>query len=181
MQEGPIEAIDNQMGRRNIADIDRIDLRRKKAEIVRKLAKENLKTSTGGSIPWPLAILPKAAINTRKIQAKSAGVGERTYDAGVAVLEAHDKGKVSDSDAASIVKLGQMLEKNPPNKGMKGKKFTGSKMEPVKDDTPTLADQGLDKKISSRSKMLAPAREGEPKSPPVGDLNSVASRTRARG
>jgi len=37
------------------------------------MAKEKLKTSTGGVKPQPLAISPKADINTRKVLAKAAG------------------------------------------------------------------------------------------------------------
>ena len=75
--------IDNQHGRRNVEAIDRIALQARKEEIVARKARENLKTSTGGSNSRPLAKLPKAeAINTRATVAKAAGVGERTYDAG---------------------------------------------------------------------------------------------------
>jgi len=67
--------IDNQKGRRNIADIDRIALSSKRVEIVsRGKAKENLKTPTGGLTS---AKLPKSQkpIDTRKESAKAAGVG----------------------------------------------------------------------------------------------------------
>jgi 16S rRNA G966 N2-methylase RsmD len=86
--------IDNQFGRRNLADIDRIALARKRESVLKPLAKENLKTSTGGISPQPLAKLPKAAIDTRKEAAKSAGVGERTYDAGKLILDAAEKGEI---------------------------------------------------------------------------------------
>jgi hypothetical protein len=73
--------IDNQKGRRNVANIDRIALAAKRESIVARKAKANLKTSSGGSHPRPLAKLPKAEkTNTRRESAKAAGVGERTYD-----------------------------------------------------------------------------------------------------
>lgn len=87
--------IDNQFGRRNLADIDRIALARKKEEVLKPIARDNLVTSTGGSNPQPLAKLPKAAIDTRKESAKTAGVGERTYDAGKLILDAAANGEIA--------------------------------------------------------------------------------------
>jgi hypothetical protein len=40
------------------------------------------------------------------------------------------------------------MEKNTGAKGSKGKQFTGSLVEPVKDATPTLAELNIDKKTS---------------------------------
>ena len=79
----PLAGIENQFGRRNLADIDRISLAVKREDIISKKAKANLKTPTGGRGMTP-AKLPKSkpAVDTRKESAKSAGVGERTYDAG---------------------------------------------------------------------------------------------------
>ena len=67
-------------------DIDRIALARKREDVLRPIAKENLKVATGGLTS---AKLPKSqpAIDTRKESAKTAGVGERTYDAGKLVLK----------------------------------------------------------------------------------------------
>jgi hypothetical protein len=72
--------IDNQSGRRNLHEYDRIVLQDKRREIVQKQAKENLKTPTGGLTS---AKLPKSQkpIDTRKVLAKAARVGERTFDA----------------------------------------------------------------------------------------------------
>lgn len=91
--------IENQMGRRNLADIDRINLARRKEDIVRLKAKANQATSTGGSSPQLSANLPKAEskVDTRKEVAKAAGVGERTYDAGKAILEAVESGELDAS------------------------------------------------------------------------------------
>jgi len=44
-------------------------------------------------------------------------------------------------------RLGELLREGPRNVGAKGSKVTGSKREPVKDTTPTLASQGIDKKL----------------------------------
>lgn len=52
-------------------------------------------------------------------------------------------------------KLGEILAAMPKNQGAKGSTVTGTKREPVKDDTPTLADLGIDKKTSSRAQQLA--------------------------
>lgn len=41
------------------------------------------------------------------------------------------------------------------NRGAKGSRVTGSEREPVKDDRPTLAEAGVDKKLSSRAQRLA--------------------------
>ena len=89
--------IANQFGRRNLADIDRIALARKREEVLRPLAKENLssagKSAGKGRPKQPLAKLPNP-IDTRKESAKSAGVGERTYDAGKLILDAAEKGEI---------------------------------------------------------------------------------------
>lgn len=87
--------IDNQKGRRNVSEIDRIMLSSKREEIISRKAKVNLKTSTGGNAPRPLAKLPKAAkVNTRRESAKAAGVGERTYDAGKLILKSVEDGTI---------------------------------------------------------------------------------------
>lgn len=71
------------------------------------------------------------------------------------------KNKQLEIDAAEIRiraerRLGEMLKEMEKNKGAKGiKPITGSKREPVKDTTPTLAEIGIDKKLSSRSQKLA--------------------------
>jgi site-specific DNA-methyltransferase (adenine-specific) len=52
--------------------------------------------------------------------------------------------------------LGKMLQEMPKNKGLNGSVVvTGSKREPVKDATPTLADAGLTKKDSARAQKVA--------------------------
>ena len=88
--------IDNQAGRRNLPDIDKISLASKKEEIFRRKAKENQKAG-GGDQKSGLAKLPKAisSISTRAESAKAAGVGERTYDAGKLILEAAEKGEIA--------------------------------------------------------------------------------------
>jgi hypothetical protein len=75
--------IDNQKGRRNLADIDLIALERKRESILRPLAKEQqIRKSESVS-----AKLPKQnAIDTRKECAKAAGVG-----GGVAGCQKSDK------------------------------------------------------------------------------------------
>lgn len=45
------------------------------------------------------------------------------------------------------------------NQGAKGSRVTGTGREPVKDERPTLADAGIDKKLSSRAQKLAAVPE----------------------
>ena len=92
--------IDNQFGRRNVADIDRIALARKKEAILKPLAEERETRGKGddgsggrGNKKNPSAELPKG-LDTRKESAKTAGVGERTYDAGKLILDAKEKGEI---------------------------------------------------------------------------------------
>ncbi len=106
----------NQKGRRNIADIDRIALESKRESIVARKAKANLSAGGGdkksaaaksGSAKLPKAISP---INTRQQSAKSAGVGQRTYDAGKMVLDAAAKGEI-DKAAKKVVASAERLSK----------------------------------------------------------------------
>lgn len=97
--------IDNQMGRRNLADIDRIALARKREEILKPAAKANQskgggdKKSGSAKLREPIPITP---VKSSKEAAKSAGVGERTYDAGKLVLEAAEKGEIPQEDVEAI-------------------------------------------------------------------------------
>jgi DNA modification methylase len=80
--------IHNQFGRRNLSNYQRSVLALELESVFSERAKENLKTSTGGTNPRPLAMLPKAeTINTRKELAKIADVKERTLGK-VKVIEA---------------------------------------------------------------------------------------------
>ena len=45
-----------------------------------------------------------------------------------------------------------MLAESQTNKGAKGSIVTGAKRVPVKDDTPTLSDMGIDKKLQDFDK-----------------------------
>lgn len=55
----------------------------------------------------------------------------------------------------ALRRLGEMLAASERNKGAKGSVVSGSKRVPVKDDRPTLADLGLDKKTSSLAQKIA--------------------------
>lgn len=55
----------------------------------------------------------------------------------------------------ALTLLGEMLKVTPKNVGAKGSVVTGSKREPVKDGTPTLAESGITKKESSAAQTLA--------------------------
>ncbi len=85
---------DNQFGRRNLADIDRIALARKREDVLKPLAEHREKRGKGddgsggrGNKKNPSAEL-RQGFKTSKESAKTAGVGERTYDAGKLILEA---------------------------------------------------------------------------------------------
>ena len=116
--------IDNQMGRRNLADIDRIALQCRRKDIVTKIAasskRETLRIAAESHVSsfpekgekgfrkqsnemranlpsshWkpPKAAKPKN-VNTRTELAKAAGVGERTFDAGLLVLKEASKEEI---------------------------------------------------------------------------------------
>lgn len=94
--------IDNQSGRRNLSDIDRIALQEAREGIVAGQARVNELSGKGadgsggrGRKKNPSAKLPKG-LDTRKECAKAAGVGERTYDAGKLILEAARNGEVTE-------------------------------------------------------------------------------------
>jgi len=93
--EAMLWMIDNQGGRRNLPDIDKIMLASKKEEIFKRKAKENQRERKGNQAGATSAILPKLPISTRAESAKAAGVGERTYDAGKLILEAAEKGEIA--------------------------------------------------------------------------------------
>jgi 16S rRNA G966 N2-methylase RsmD len=87
--------IDNQKGRRNVSEIDRIALQKEREKIVARQAKGNqlANLKKGSAVP---AKLPKREkLDTRKACAAAAGVGERTYDAGKLILDAAEKGEVT--------------------------------------------------------------------------------------
>ena len=77
----------HQFGRRNLSVWDRSQLALKLEDVFKAKAKENLKTSTGGTNPQPLQKSAKAAIDTRKELAKVANVSHDTI-AKVKVIEA---------------------------------------------------------------------------------------------
>lgn len=78
--------LENQGGRRNLSDIDRISMARKKEVIIAAQAKEQ-------QIRKPESVSPISAkqtvpIHTREEAAKSAGVGKTKYDEGKVILDA---------------------------------------------------------------------------------------------
>lgn len=96
--------IDNQMGRRNLSDIDRIGLQSAREEVFRNIGKANQTAALKkGSV---LAKLPKRETkhDTRAACAKAAQVGERTYDAGKLVLEAEKTGEIPKEVVHGIVR-----------------------------------------------------------------------------
>ena len=60
--------------------------------------------------------------------------------------------------------LGEIMEKAPKAKGTRGqlrgrKPSGGAKTEPPEDDVPTLAESGIDWKLSSRAQLLGTVRQ----------------------
>ena len=93
--------IDNQRGRRNLTDLDRIALAAKREQIVRRMAKSNQSAGGGdkkseaaksGLLASTKAISP---IDSRKESAAEAGVGRTKYDDGKRILNAVADGMLS--------------------------------------------------------------------------------------
>jgi hypothetical protein len=130
--------IDNQFGRRNLADIDRIALARKRESIFRPLAKENEKARKGKQAGSSSANLPNLPIDTRKESAKVAGVGERTYDDGKLILDAAENGEIEPDvvekvrrKETSIHRVAKDIkEKRQAKKRQEKRKEAASKAEP---------------------------------------------------
>ena len=55
--------LDNQGGRRNLSDVDKITIASKKEAIIARKAAENLKTSTGGAEPPAFVEIDKGGTN----------------------------------------------------------------------------------------------------------------------
>ena len=85
--------IDGQLGRRNLSPIQRVAVTEKYRPVFEEKAKENLKTSTGGSNPRPLqnSANPVKPIDTRNEMAKLAGVSHDTYDKGRTILKSDNE------------------------------------------------------------------------------------------
>ncbi len=93
--------IDNQRGRRNLTDLDRIALAAKREQIVRRIAKSNQSAGGGdkkseaaksGLLVSTKAISPT---DSRKESAAEAGVGRTKYDDGKRILNAVADGMLS--------------------------------------------------------------------------------------
>jgi hypothetical protein len=79
--------INNQLGRRNLPHLTRVELARMRKDYFTKLGRQNQRTSTGGGDPQLLANLPKAEINTREELAAIANISPRTFAKGVNILD----------------------------------------------------------------------------------------------
>jgi hypothetical protein len=96
--EAKLFIIDNQLARRNVADIDRVALTERAREIVAAQAKARHQANGGdkkpaGAILPPPVVTPKEP-KTRAVMAKSIGMAERTYDAHRTILEAAKTGEI---------------------------------------------------------------------------------------
>ncbi len=97
--------LDNQGGRRNLADIDRIGIAARKSVIIAAQAKERQQGGQGGLL---LAKSPEAnSINTRAESAKDADVGEKKYDEGKIILDAVASGEAP-KELLEQVRAGQV-------------------------------------------------------------------------
>jgi hypothetical protein len=109
--------LDNQGGRRNLADIDKISIATKKEVILAAQAKENQRLSSKDEEGLSKSTNPLIPIHTRKEAAKEAGVGQTKYDEGKVILDAVASGEapkelleqvrageVSVHKAASVIK-----------------------------------------------------------------------------
>jgi ParB family chromosome partitioning protein len=80
-QDAELWMIGNQMGRRNLENIDKVPLLERRREIVAGMAKERQATSTGGNAPQLVVNFPQAGDKTRDAVAAEIGVSGKTYDA----------------------------------------------------------------------------------------------------
>ncbi|MSU78915.1 MAG: hypothetical protein EXS16_12570 [Gemmataceae bacterium] len=135
--EACIWIIDNQRGRRNLPDIDRIMLANRRREIVAAKAKANQKAEGNplGKAKSALGNIAKSTpVHTRDELAKAAGVGARTYDAGVAVLEAAKNGTIPPEvledvrrGRASISRVAKDIKDASRKKDRKNKRIEAAK------------------------------------------------------
>ena len=85
--------LDNQGGRRNLADIDKISIATKKEVIIAAQAKERQRLSAKDEEGMSKSRDPSAPILTRREAAKEAGVGQTKYDEGKVILDAVASGE----------------------------------------------------------------------------------------
>ena len=89
--------LDNQGGRRNLADIDKISIARKKEVILAAQAKGRMSAGGGDQVSAGAGLSkstnPVEPIHTRKEAAKEAGVGQTKYDEGKVILDAVASGE----------------------------------------------------------------------------------------
>jgi ParB family chromosome partitioning protein len=78
-QDAELWMIGNQMGRRNLENIDKVPLLERKREILAGMAKERMES--GRNQHSPVENLPQAADKTRDAVAAEIGVSGKTYDA----------------------------------------------------------------------------------------------------
>jgi hypothetical protein len=62
----------------------------------------------------------------------------------------------------ATTEVGRFLKQRPKNRGAKGSIVTSGKRQPVKDDTPTLAEEGISKEESAAAQALADLSRTEP-------------------
>lgn len=99
-EDAGIWICENQLGRRNLEPTDKIDLAECQAEFLRRKARANLVTSSGGSHPRPLQKAEKAeAVNVVKSVAAKSGYSTDTVSKNRVINEA-----IANGNAAPEVK-----------------------------------------------------------------------------
>ena len=83
-EDATLWILENQLGRRNLSDAARIELALKKEDMLKKLAKENLKRAGGDKYgkETPLSLSStanKKTVHVQKSLAKEAGISEGTF------------------------------------------------------------------------------------------------------
>jgi site-specific DNA-methyltransferase (adenine-specific) len=107
--------------------------------------------STANQAKWISDLARALEVAARRMQ-----VGQLKEAASRAIQYAH----AIHVDALTLE--GVYLKGQTPNKGAKGSRVTGTKRVPVKDETPTIAEQGISKKESAEAKALADVKAEVP-------------------
>ncbi len=158
--------INAQLGRRNLASVDRIMLVSKRQEIVKRLAKANQSAAGGDKKSWAFKTLFKsgspalakviAPIDSREVAALEAHVSNGTYSAGKQIIDAVAQGELPPTIVEDI------------RKGTKSIHGVAASLKPKADAKPARkAKSGWQTLVSGFSKAIRrivrrdPARSAE--------------------
>jgi len=107
-EEAKVWIIENQLNRRNLTDVARMEMALLKAEILREKAKKNLSDGgrKGGSKPSTISSKPKIeAIDVRRAAAEEAGVSEGTLNSYSQIKE-HGSPELIEKVQSGDIKIG---------------------------------------------------------------------------